>query len=259
MKIAIYGDSWADNQQTLHDSNNINDRETKKFKKAFKKLGYTNEDVFIHNMKLKYKCWVDLLSERFSVTTYAQGGSDCYFSYKKFLETHDQYDKIIFLKTFPGRLSLHNNIWYHYINPSSIIENDKISSVVRDYFIYVQPEDNFRFELFDNLMIEDVLRKRPETLYIDVASSVNTQSISLYDVYKTESILWNVDYENRNYIDARQCHMSYENNVMIYDKVCYSIINSTPFSLENTDIVEPGNKDNYIFNSINDLINFVMK
>ena len=152
MKIAIYGDSYGDNQQVLHDQNNLNDQQTKIFKKAFKKSGYTNQNVFINNMRTKYKCWVDLLSERFTVTTYAQGGSDCYFSYKKFLETHEQYDKIIFLKTFPGRLSLHNKTWFHYINASSITENDKISSIVRDYFVYVQPQDNFRFELFDNLM-----------------------------------------------------------------------------------------------------------
>jgi hypothetical protein len=259
MKIAIYGDSWADNQQTLHDPNNLNNFQTKIFKKAFKQLGYTNKDVFIHNINSKYKCWVDMLSEKFTVTTYAQGGSDCYFSYKKFLETHDQYDKIIFLKTFPGRLSLHDGIWYHYINPSSILEDDKVSSVIKDFFVYVQPKDNFRFELFDNLMIEDVLRKRPETLYIDVDSSNTTQSIPLYDIYKTESILWNIDFENNNYVDARQCHMSYENNVMIFNKIYDSIVHSVPFSLSRLDIVEPGNKDNYIFNSVNDFINFVMR
>ena len=259
MKIAIYGDSYADNHRTLQDSSNLDEHETKIFKTAFGKLGYTDINTFLNNLTLKYKCWVDLLSETFSVTNYARGGTDCYFSYKTFLETHKNYDKIIFLKTFPGRLSLHNKTWHHYYNASSITATDKMSSIVRDYFVYVQPEDNFRTELFDNLMIEDVMRKRPDTVYIDVASSSSTQSIPLYDVYKSESIFWNIDYENIDYIDARQCHMSYKNNTMIYNKICNSIKNSTPFLLSDTDIIQPDNKDNYIFDSINSFIKFVMK
>jgi hypothetical protein len=259
MKIAIYGDSYADNHRDLHDSSNHDKQESKMFKKAFNKLGYTDLNTFLSNLTLKYKCWVDLLSETYNVTNYARGGTDCYFSYRSFLETHEQYDKIIFLKTFPGRLSLYNKHWHHYYNVSSIIADDKMSSVVRDYFIYVQPEDNFRTELFDNLMIEDVLRRRPDTINIDIAFTSKTNSIPLYDIYKTESKFWNIDYEEINYLDARQCHMSYKNNVMIYKKMCNSIENSTPFLLSHTDILTPGNKEDYIFNSINDFINFVMK
>lgn len=259
MKIAIYGDSYADNHRTLQDSSNLDKHETKIFKKAFSKLGYTDTNTFLNNLTVKYKCWVDLLSETYSVANYARGGTDCYFSYKTFLETQENYDKIIFLKTFPGRLSLCSETWHHYYNVSSITATDKMSSAVRDYFVYVQPEDNFRTELFDNLMVEDVIRKRPDTIYIDVALASKTQSIPLYDIYKSESMFWNIDSENIDYIDARQCHMSYENNTMMYNKICNSIKNSKPFTLSNADIIQSNNKDNYIFDSVNDFINFVMK
>lgn len=258
MKIAVYGDSYADNQRALHNSSNLDDQETKMFKKAFKKLGYTDVDVFLNNLSSKYKSWVDLLSETYDVTCYGRGGTDCYFSYKNFLETHEQYDKIIFLKTIPGRLSLYNKTWQHYYNAASIVVNNKISSIVKDYFIYVQPEDTFRTELFDKLMLNDLLRRRPDTIYIDVFSTTETQSIPLYNIYKEESIFWNIDYENIDYLDVRQCHMSCDNNAMVYNKVCNSIENSTPFLLTDSDIIRPANKDKYIFNSLEDFVKSVM-
>lgn len=76
MKIGIYGDSYAGNGDVTLSSNWIN---------SFIKL--VEEDS----------------KEKITLYHYALGGSSLYYSYKKFLETKNKCDLVIFLATEPHR------------------------------------------------------------------------------------------------------------------------------------------------------------
>ncbi len=49
------------------------------------------------------QAWPNLFKEKYSVDIYSAPGSSVFYSYKKFLETYINYDKIIFSQTSSGR------------------------------------------------------------------------------------------------------------------------------------------------------------
>jgi len=194
MKIAIYGDSFAYNIQ----SNST-------------------------------KSWVDLLSNLYDVTCFARTGSSLYFSVEKFLATHNQFDKIIFLASMPGRLYLENEppiidttslagkkfiednihigglsraesklkqyqpmIDSDQIKPHSAIYHEiQVFKAVVGYFLYLK---NTKFDQYvHNLMIDNILSIRSDIILVPTS----TNSIWFYkgknvmmDIWEKENIAW---------------------------------------------------------------------
>ena len=97
MRVAIYGDSFADTKV-----------------KSSSKLYTDNDNVG----------WPDIVSQHHSVANFARGGTSTYYSYQKFLNTHESFDTIIFVVTDYYR-------WYHLVhNPSKkSIHNDEFHAV----------------------------------------------------------------------------------------------------------------------------------
>jgi hypothetical protein len=81
--VAIYSDSWSD-----------------------PKVRYSNDPI--DNI-----AWPDIISEHYNVTNYARAGTSIYYSYRKFLETHEDFNKIIFVVTDYYR-------WFHLIQTKSL-------------------------------------------------------------------------------------------------------------------------------------------
>ena len=73
MRIAIYGDSYADYNYRPN-----------------------NNKTWMHHLEDKNN----------KINVFANSGSSFYFSVKKYLETNKNFDKKIFFVTFPGRLYL---------------------------------------------------------------------------------------------------------------------------------------------------------
>lgn len=146
MKIAVYGDSFA----CVHPD----------FKSAC---------AF---------AWFNLLQELLpesSITSYGKGASSVYYSYKKFLETHDQYDIIIFLVTEPNRYPkeyLDSNNNSHHFHSLAGIEHFMLTnkSMVDTRFLenlkgwFIMNDDEYALDMSE-LMLKDIENIRPNTIF----------------------------------------------------------------------------------------------
>ena len=197
MKIAIYGDSPAAN--VIHRS--------------------INDDV----------SYIEMLYKKYDVTNFGKSGSSLFYSYQQFVDSHKQFDKIIFLATFPGRVYLSTrssetiDTNYRHISSISHAEafaniyadspsNSKIFNAVRDYILYVKNDEQDR--VFHNLMLDDIKLKRPDAILIDVTIfSANKDTDFNFWGIKESPQVW------INYADIRHCHLSKEKHIILYDMI----------------------------------------
>jgi hypothetical protein len=199
MKVAIYGDSHAAG--------------------IFEKS--VNDDI----------SYVEMLYHKYDVRNFGAGGSSLFYSYDQFLKTEEQYDKIVFLVTVPGRLYLNpdnhrtiqpshlhvargiNQIDWYIENYSNSMENKKVFQTIKDYFLYVQ---NMEQELaFHKLMIQDIKRLRPDALIIETTKFASGKD--------TDFSFWNIDEIAADifakFQDFRHCHMSKEKHIILYEMI----------------------------------------
>jgi len=192
MKIGIFGDSYASNVE--------------------------------NNSTLS---WVDLLQEKYTVVNHASSGTSLFFSLMLFEKYQDNFDKIIFVVTCPGRILLDNtscldsdarsitglrNCEYKIATLKLSQKEMTVYNAVKDYFLYVQ---NSQFDSYvHNLMVEEIKRKRPDAILIpSFRDSFNGVTVSMRDIQQKE--------DGMNYIqeDKRHCHMSENNNKIFAAKV----------------------------------------
>jgi hypothetical protein len=155
--VGIYGDSWGDPR-------------------------VRRSDITFDNI-----IWSDIIKDKHDVTNYCRGGTSIHYSFKKFIDTYDKHDKIIFIVTDhmrwhtliettrsspwgdfnhaiagPGMI----DVWYKdpglspYITP----ELSDTLDALRKYFLHLNSED-FNTSVC-RLMLEEIQRKRPDTIFI---------------------------------------------------------------------------------------------
>lgn len=236
MRIAIFGDSFADQNNAA------------KF----------NNDA----------AWPTLLEQRgIKVHNYAQAGSSLYFSWKKYYSfkrspVWNVCDAVIFVITEPGReIAIIDNKTYFLTSTSKhqleflkqqATPNSRAYTLfdsIYNYWAYIKdPEQE---NLFHELLTEKI-KSEPKIFYIDAFGSSSAfmpdTQLSLIDISMRELRYWRPElqsYEDnfkfmRNYRDARQCHFSAENNLMIANKVHEALLGKSPtvqFSV--SDFVQP--------------------
>jgi hypothetical protein len=136
--------------------------------------------------------YLELLFKQSKVKTYAVPGTSCEFSYSKFLETHKNYDIVIFLWTSTDRSSLitkknnntykcHSSFNYYYdVNYSYALGKylnkkysntfDSLNSDIKEWINYEHfllkkyPTRNF---LFNKSMRDSVKLNRPDCINIE--------------------------------------------------------------------------------------------
>lgn len=228
MKIAIYGDSFGSEEpvfQTYH--NNLNKIDPS---------------------------WVTLLKEDFSVDNFCESGSDYYFSFNNFVENYKKYSLNIFLKTSPHRLSLpYKNKYIHNHNINSSIaklENETDKTKIKmlkasiDYFKYLQDEK--KDLVISDLFTEKILSLDPNCLIVD-----SFGNNGLFNVTLMENKIWkfNPTYTKKDeFLDLRYCHMTQENNKIMYNKIKECIEKQIKFNFNLSDFVIPSmnTKDLYL-------------
>ena len=159
-KVVIYSDSWSDPT-----------------------VRYSSDPI--DNL-----IWTDILRDNHDITNYARAGTSIYYSYRKFLDTHKDFDKIIFVVTDYYR-------WFHLVHTKTlkspwgdyyhsfagpgmieywkkdpmyrkhVAKDSRLSltlNALTNYFGFLNNEE------FDkdicSLMLDDVYRKRPDTIFI---------------------------------------------------------------------------------------------
>jgi hypothetical protein len=163
--LGIYGDSFADPHH-----------------------GHDIEPTF-HNLG-----WPNLLDS--PVNIYALNGSSIYYTYKKFIENHHRHEKNIVVITNPSRIP---------IEPSAYVIDQKpwmlgiTSAEIADFMIenkFITSQENIEiltafqywydhlmmhsgFYDFSKLMIEQIKRLRPDTIFIPAFSSTDNFNMNI--------------------------------------------------------------------------------
>jgi hypothetical protein len=204
--------------------------------------------------------WVDYLrSQNIEIDNYCSAGSCLFYSYQNFISNYQKYDKIIFLVTSPGRITVQmedkrNEDWFSF----SQVENElkhcfdvarKIKlNAIRDYFIYVK---NSTFDdVVHKLLIEDISKKHNDILMLPCFghSGISNQT-PLIDLAAFEAKFWNMKEllpNSDTEYDARKCHLCDENNLMLGQEM-YNWIKTGSYSLKQENFKTPTKEFSHYF------------
>jgi hypothetical protein len=160
MKLAIYGDSWA-NCSHGH---------------------YQYPD-------LDQQGWPNLLKDyNWYVDNWSQPGSSLYYSYSKFMATHSYYDRVVFVVTSVGRYTGSFTMrdgrerWVNSYDACDFLLNKDVNrrlltpedrqrvDHLRNWYMWLQ---DMTFEQdMQNLMLADIARTRPDAIVIPINQGV---------------------------------------------------------------------------------------
>jgi len=245
MKVAVFGDSYADEN--------------------------------IVKSKFNYKSWVEILREKYypDLTCYGTSASSLYFSYDLFLEHQNKFDKIIFIYTGAGRITIpkyikfkedprnsiehinkHTNshIMYHVANIATaedhLLDHHNLmteegalaTKAAVEYFKYLY---DFEYELkMHNLMKDSIKAIRNDVVGIDITphgqpKHGQPKPLGLFDISMYESPI-SIDKSDwmKKYIDCRTCHLSPRNNEILADKI-FEWCNGKPVHIDLNDFEKP--------------------
>lgn len=220
MEIAVYGDSFADARNIFYTENDFS--------------------------------WTNCLRKKgYNVTNYGKCASSLFYSYRQFIDTHEKFDKIIFLLTGRGRFEVQglpendSSITYGMIddlmnNREGFNSTQKeIVNACLSYYKYVL--DDKKEELFHNLLVKEIQRIRPDGLYIpcfpncyqgqEEKNIIDLDYFSLFD-----HTYFNIKPSGPD--DRRYCHMNEGNNQMLADRID-QWLHTNQFSLTKEDAVNP--------------------
>ena len=169
-----------------------------------------------------YKAWPELLGEKYSIDNYSHSGSSMWWSYKKFLDNQSKYDKIIFTVTVPGRIHVEYNDTHINLNPTTwpVWNGIPVGEVYFRYFYSLDRE-----EAFHNFMLNDLMNRKNVLLIPSFEESIKEKpGVSLCFIADKETDFFGLAHTGPN--EKRKCHMSVENNLMVYNTVVSAIENN---------------------------------
>jgi hypothetical protein len=225
MKIAIFGDSFADD------------------------IGMGGRIPKWQNYPHIGPSYIQLLEQHkeFEITRYGWEGSSLYFTLKRFEEFHNQYDKVIFVVTEAGRMYVDPSMYFlphpHFYGAFTVTLNkEHIKQVNVSGKRLLQLMEKFYFpEIFkrpQNTYDHDMLKKkikriRPDAIVIPGVGYTN--EFCLNDVATMEIENWGLTwsgFSGGTYIDRRKCHMTDENNHVLYKGLLDCLQNNTRIDLK---------------------------
>jgi hypothetical protein len=218
------------------------------------------------------RLWCNLLRDPgvLAVTNYCAKGSSLWFSYKNFIETNIQYDKIVFLVTQSGRLTV-NTAQARTVHVSGLANAERNlkrfpSSIDRtvwnaavQYYQHLYTEEYSR--VTHGLMLEEIKKIRPDALLIPCFP----EKESLYSINNNFS-LWRVSLLDTDYylkqqpelasaatvrswwieLEDRRAHMNDANNKILADLIrCW--VHTGIIELKIEDFVYPTEPVEYYF------------
>lgn len=185
-----------------------------------------------------FKSWSELLTRKYEVNNYSENGSSLYYMKSMFFDKiYNEYEKIIFCITAPGRITFKVDTaernpeyvpWYRHIPTIWTIDarihqikeltdlDKKRYKILYDYILEIQ--DIEYEEYIHRMMVLDILKKRPDALLIPAfPTSLVDQVDCLENVTKMEDAVFGK--RTGFYGDERKCHMSAKNNEILADLV----------------------------------------
>lgn len=216
----------------------------------------------------KSRPWFDYVGDQHEIFNYCESGSSLYWSYDKYLSTDCQFDKIIFLVTFPGRLRIltteceknYPDQVTHYDHAKGLLEyairNNHTRRIMLyrtaiNYFLHYQ--DQKQEKLNHQLLLEKI-RQIPNCLVIpNFKESFPNESNYSYlfqiseidDNYYRDQLTEN---KNFTFYDARHCHFNDENNKIFGDHIL-KWIDTGEWKLDISEYQNPSDSFDYYISS----------
>ena len=230
MKIAIYGDSFANNVVSLSS------------KPWMKILADTNRSL--------------------QITNYGEAGSSLWYSYRKYLDTYQNYDRHIFLITSDERFTLNKNLPVKHIagwaTVSTLIKDGKIpdnkesqrlNNFAQGMYEFLDPQF---FNDVSNCLYRHLLSmNNANTLFLPCFEHMKFKELnhrcSLFHISELDWIQYGLNTWAMALGDLRNCHMNPENNQILADKIYNWISNNTPVILKLEDFVTSKLPKNLLF------------
>jgi hypothetical protein len=202
-----------------------------------------------------YASWSMMLSEKYDVKNFSENGSSLYYMKLLFDKHQQDLDKIIFCITASGRVTFNpNSLKKKYgtrfqhiptiytiksrLELPELTEPDRQRyKILYDYLLEIQDLEQ---EKYHNLMmVKDIITQRPDTILIPCfPTSLTDQVTSLEDITRFEDRILNK--KTGFYKDHRLCHMSLENNKILFYRVEEAILtNKTRIDLDIRQFTEP--------------------
>ena len=183
-------------------------------------------DSFTQNEPREYTSWFE------DFDCFGLGGTDIWYSYKNFLNHHENYDRIIFACTSPYRVcKYHERLgWLIYTNPDSCKLNKKkhpTFSLMQQYLTHISTIHDGRDETFCDLMVDKILNIRPDTLFIKCfETSPGPPVLPLNEVRRLEQRIMDRNDESDGLIDIRLAHLTEESHTIIKSEVKKALHNN---------------------------------
>lgn len=208
--------------------------------------------------------WPEHLTKFHKVTNYCEGGSGLWYSFKKFRDFHVKFDKCIFLPSQPARFTVHRpehgeplHIVPGYVGgdairqlkSSSTLLDNAVFEAAAGYIEHILDYD--KEHLFGQYLIKEIHAIRPDTLIVKTFDQLHPESTndscSLSWLSQLDIKGWGFNdgirelrAYNKNLVDYRKCHLTDENNEMVFNKIFHAIKNNlTYLDFKNTDYVPP--------------------
>lgn len=185
------------------------------------------------------KSWSEVLSEKYDVTNFGLSGSSTYYSYDNFVRSHSKFDKVIFISSEPGRITLpkhsilsaggfsyprtHQICGYadaekslSYLQKNnSEIKAQAILEAAKNYYLHIE---NILEEQTVNNLYEDTISKiRPDSLVLSAFVRRSASNVILSDISAKEINHWGISMQEiqQTHREIRRSHMTEENNLIL--------------------------------------------
>jgi hypothetical protein len=231
MKIAIFGDSFADENHS----------------------------------NLDEKSWVDVIrDDGIEIHNFSSSGTSLMWSYQKYLNfkkshQNETIDKIIFLFTEPNRITTqyknkrititNTDVFDDFVKNNKYLDKKDIEILqsFKNYYIYFHNEEEAK--IINDLIKRDILSDS-RVIHLEPSTrNLPKEQISLYNIACLEleiltGLSGNDGYKFMNKCtDNRKCHMSEPNNIMVGKKFLEAIYhNKQTIEIFSNDFVQPFNK-----------------
>jgi hypothetical protein len=195
MKIAIYGDSFGANPIGVKD---------------YSLYPYVKSS------------WWEILSTKYNVTNFCEWSASLLYSTEQFIQTHQEFDKIIFLITHPGRITVKHNLQYkHFVNYEYSTFwrrdakkqgwNDLLDAVLL-YYKFIQNDSLSSIQ--HQSYLSYIKSIRADMFLIPCFQHSFKNNFSLCDIFDKEQQYWNTEYKVDK-LDIRKGHLTNSNHVIL--------------------------------------------
>jgi hypothetical protein len=206
------------------------------------------------------KAWPEIIADTFiyEMENFSLGGSDLFFSYKKFIDNHNRFDKIIFLITSPNRIYIPN--LNTFTNASQVFAKENLAKnqdkpyfkAVIDYYKYIHDEE--KEMVFFELLLNNIASVRPDAILYPCFDLPFLKDFSLSKITEFEDSVMgmNADILQQFYFkglrDSRKCHMTGANNKLVAEMFMKRLVGEE-LNIDESKIVAPEHDVSYYHQS----------